>query len=80
MFLVLIEGYAIFWVICRIVTFVRMAFPKSYVIFFSELCWRKAMMAYTMPQQRKKEEKKIIEREIEREREREREDCLFQGR
>ena len=25
--------------------------------FFSELCWEKAMVAYTMPQQRKKKEK-----------------------
>ena len=25
-------------------------------VFFSELCWGKAMLAYTMPQQRKKEE------------------------
>ena len=28
--------------------------PEHY--FFSELCWGKAMVAYTMPQQRKKEE------------------------
>ena len=28
--------------------------------FFSELCWGKAMVAYTMPQQRKKEESKRL--------------------
>ena len=26
------------------------------IFFFSELCWGKAMVAYTMPQQKKKEE------------------------
>ena len=26
------------------------------ICFFSEVCWGKAMVAYTMPQQRKKEE------------------------
>ena len=33
---------------------------------FSELCWGKAMVAYTMPQQRKKEEEseRLREREI----------------
>ena len=35
--------------------------PDKYAIckcdlFFSELCWGKAMVAYTMPQKRKKEE------------------------
>ena len=28
----------------------------SLFLFFSELCWGKAVVAYTMPQQRKKEE------------------------
>ena len=28
--------------------------------FFSELCWGKTMVAYTMPQQRKKEESKRL--------------------
>ena len=28
--------------------------------FFSDLCWGKAMVAYTMPQQRKKEESKRL--------------------
>ena len=28
--------------------------------FFSELCWGNAMVAYTMPQQRKKEESKRL--------------------
>ena len=31
--------------------------------FFSELCWGKAMMAYTMPQQRKKEESEKLREE-----------------
>ena len=30
------------------------------VFFFSELCWGKATVAYTMPQQRKKEESKRL--------------------
>ena len=30
------------------------------MIFFSELCWGKAMVAYTVPQQRKKEESKRL--------------------
>ena len=28
-----------------------------FFFFFSELCWGKAMVAYTMPQQRKKKER-----------------------
>ena len=33
-------------------------------LFFSELCWGKAMVAYTKPQQRKKEEsERLIERD-----------------
>ena len=28
-----------------------------FCFFFSELCWGKAMVAYTMPQQRKKKER-----------------------
>ena len=31
-----------------------------YAFFFSELCWGKAMVAYPMPQQRKKEESKRL--------------------
>ena len=30
------------------------------MVFFSEFCWGKAMVAYTMPQQRKKEESKML--------------------
>ena len=30
------------------------------IIFFSELCWRKAVVAYTKPQQGKKEESKRL--------------------
>ena len=39
---------------------------KHALFFFSELCWGKAVVAYTMPQQRKKEESKGLrgEREI----------------
>ena len=36
---------------------ISMVKPFSvFAIFFSGLCWGKAMVAYTMPQQRKKEE------------------------
>ena len=31
--------------------------------FFGELCWQMAMVAYTMPQQRKKEESKRLREE-----------------
>ena len=31
-----------------------------FFFFFSELCWGKAMVAYTNPQQRKKEESKRL--------------------
>ena len=33
---------------------------KAQHIFFSELCWGKAVVAYTVPQQRKKEESKRL--------------------
>ena len=33
---------------------------EIFEIFFIELCWGKAMVAYTMPQERKKEESKQI--------------------
>ena len=33
-----------------------MAFVIVVVVFLSELCWGRAMVAYTKPQQRKKEE------------------------
>ena len=35
----------------------------SYFTFFSELCWGKAMVAYTMPQQWKKEESERLREE-----------------
>ena len=34
-----------------------------FFLFFSEICWRKAMVAYTMPQQRKKEESERLKGE-----------------
>ena len=34
--------------------------PSIYIVFFSELCWGKAMVAYRMPQQRKKEESEML--------------------
>ena len=48
-------------------------------IFFSELCWGKAMVAYAKPQHLKNGESERLRGERERERERERDQIKFLG-
>ena len=45
---------------CRKIALKRMG---HCIFFFSEICWGKAMVAYTNPQQRKKEERERLSEE-----------------